>query len=172
MGHDDGNDGGGNPPFDPPRRPVNLECSVTDSMEVNCSSTVYGDRQQWRSSRAFVNEQIRRLRAQLMELKVLKKLLLYSTIDLICPTFNSLKEIRKHLKSNGPFTSGGRRQKEFFESQDAVSGEEESGSDMASSTAEGPWVIPPNSVECKCNMRSVSVRMYVQMARLHVSLHN
>ena len=77
MGHDDGNDGGGNPPFDPPRRPVNLECSVTDSMEVNCSSTVYGDRQQWRSSRAFVNEQIRRLRAQLMELKVIKKLLLY-----------------------------------------------------------------------------------------------
>ena len=54
----------------PPRRPVDLECRVTDSMRVNCSSTVYGDRNQWRSSRVVVNEQIRRLRAQLLELKV------------------------------------------------------------------------------------------------------
>jgi hypothetical protein len=50
---------------------VNLECSVTDSMEVNCSSTVYDNRRQWRSSRTFVNEQIRRLRSQLLELKVM-----------------------------------------------------------------------------------------------------
>ena len=54
----------------PPRRPVDLECRMTDSMQVNCSSTVYGDRNQWRSSRVAVNEQIRRLRAQLLELKV------------------------------------------------------------------------------------------------------
>merc|ERR1719471_1475853 len=86
---DEGNEAAGMPP----RRPVDLECRMTDSMQVNCSSTVFGDRNQWRSSRVAVNEQIRRLRAQLLE----------------------LKEIRKHLRSNGPFgkrlAGGGRSSK-------------------------------------------------------------
>ena len=42
----------------------------------NCSQPVYNEMPSWRSPRAYINEQIRRLRAQLFELKV-KAILVY-----------------------------------------------------------------------------------------------
>jgi len=48
--------------------------------QINCNESVYTDKIAWRTSRAFVNEQIRQLRAQLGE----------------------LKEIRNHLKVKRP----------------------------------------------------------------------
>ena len=62
-------------------RPPDLQCRMNDQMEVNCSSEIYNSRSDWRHSRSFINEQIRRLRAQLLE----------------------LKEIRRHLKQKRPF---------------------------------------------------------------------
>ena len=48
-----------------------LQCQlVHERREVNCSSDVYSSKDAWRSSRSFINDQIRRLRAQLVELKV------------------------------------------------------------------------------------------------------
>lgn len=57
-----------------------FQCQVVNGKGVNCSSAVYSDQVAWRSSRTYINEQIRRLRSQLME----------------------LKEIRKHLKIKRP----------------------------------------------------------------------
>ena len=54
-------------------------CSVSQN-QVNCNQTVYVDKQAWRSTRTIVNQQIRRLRSQLYE----------------------LKEIRSHLKAKRP----------------------------------------------------------------------
>ena len=48
--------------------------------QVNCNETVYVDKAAWRSTRTIVNQQIRRLRSQLYE----------------------LKEIRSHLKAKRP----------------------------------------------------------------------
>jgi len=48
--------------------------------QINCNESVYTDKIAWRTSRAYVNEQIRQLRAQLGE----------------------LKEIRSHLKAKRP----------------------------------------------------------------------
>merc|ERR1711862_860592 len=48
--------------------------------QINCNESVYTDKIAWRTSRAYVNEQIRQLRAQLGE----------------------LKEIRNHLKVKRP----------------------------------------------------------------------
>ena len=53
-----------------PFRPPDLKCRLNEEQEVNCSSQIYTSRSDWRHSRAFINEQIRRLRAQLYELKV------------------------------------------------------------------------------------------------------
>lgn len=50
---------------------TDLQCRIDENQEVNCSSHTYKSRSGWRTSRALVNEQIRRLRAQLFELKVL-----------------------------------------------------------------------------------------------------
>jgi len=63
-------------------RPPDLKCRVLDDdvSKVNCSSEIYSSRSDWRHSRTVINEQIRRLRAQLFE----------------------LKEIRKHLKEKRP----------------------------------------------------------------------
>ena len=60
--------------------PPDLKCRLTEADEVDCSSDIYSSRADWRHSRSFVNEQIRRLRAQLYE----------------------LKEIRKHLREKRP----------------------------------------------------------------------
>ena len=49
-----------------------VPCTVSNTKEVNCNSTIYKDRLAWRSSRAYVNEQIRRLRSQLHELKEIR----------------------------------------------------------------------------------------------------
>ncbi len=81
--------------------PPDLECRLTEEEEVNCSSRVYSSRSDWRHSRSFVNEQIRRLRAQLYE----------------------LKEIRKHLKDKRPFRkSGGDEEEGEEEEEDETSG--------------------------------------------------
>lgn len=50
--------------------PEDLQCRITDSQEINCSSEIYTSPNNWRTSRTFINEQIRRLRSQLFELKV------------------------------------------------------------------------------------------------------
>ena len=50
--------------------PNELQCQLLDEKIVNCSSQVYSNRDAWRSSRSYINDQIRRLRAQLSELKV------------------------------------------------------------------------------------------------------
>ena len=50
--------------------PEDLQCRITDSQEINCSSKIYTSPDNWRTSRTFINEQIRRLRSQLFELKV------------------------------------------------------------------------------------------------------
>ena len=55
-------------------------CSFVNKRQINCNSSVYTDKIAWRTSRAYVNEQIRQLRAQLGE----------------------LKEIRSHLKAKRP----------------------------------------------------------------------
>ena len=48
-----------------------IKCEVSKmTRDVNCSSDVFTTPQSLRTSRAYVNEQIRRLRAQLFELKV------------------------------------------------------------------------------------------------------
>ena len=54
-------------------------CSISQN-QVNCNETVYVDKAAWRSTRTIVNQQIRRLRSQLYE----------------------LKEIRSHLKAKRP----------------------------------------------------------------------
>ena len=48
-----------------------LQCQLVNEKVVNCSSTVYSNKDAWRSSRSYINDQIRRLRAQLSELKVI-----------------------------------------------------------------------------------------------------
>ena len=61
-----------------PFRPEDLRCRIvqdgTDHDRMECTSHVYefgSSPADWRTSRSFINEQIRRLRAQLFELKVL-----------------------------------------------------------------------------------------------------
>merc|ERR1712241_1029164 len=56
-----------------------VPCSI-NKKQINCNQSVYTDKIAWRTSRAYVNEQIRRLRSQLGE----------------------LKEIRSHLKAKRP----------------------------------------------------------------------
>ena len=48
-------------------------CSVSDTMFVNCSSDVYETPSRLEKSKTYVNEQIRRLRSQLFELKEIRK---------------------------------------------------------------------------------------------------
>ena len=54
-------------------------CSISEN-QVNCNQTVYNNKAAWRSTRTHINQQIRRLRSQLFE----------------------LKEIRSHLKAKRP----------------------------------------------------------------------
>jgi len=56
-----------------------LQCQLLDEKVVNCSSQVYNNKNAWRTSRSFINEQIRRLRAQLSELKVTRIDITYLT---------------------------------------------------------------------------------------------
>ena len=52
-------------------RPVELKCRFVDEEnKVNCSSKIFRNRDVWSKSRSLINEQIRRLQAQLFELKV------------------------------------------------------------------------------------------------------
>lgn len=58
---------------DNPFRPEDLRCRIDASERMECTSRIYelGDTpEKWKQSKAYVNEQIRRLRAQLFELKV------------------------------------------------------------------------------------------------------
>ena len=50
---------------------IAFPCEVSKhSRNVNCSSEIYNTHKTWRSSKNYINEQIRRLRSQLFELKV------------------------------------------------------------------------------------------------------
>ena len=61
-----------------------LNCQIVGKTRINCSSEVYSDPATWRLSRDYLEQQIRILRVQLDELKV----------------------IRKHLRAMRPFDSG------------------------------------------------------------------
>lgn len=50
-----------------------LNCQVVGQSRINCSSEVYSDPATWRLSRDFLEQQIRVLRVQLDELKVIRK---------------------------------------------------------------------------------------------------
>ena len=47
-------------------------CGFSDENETNenCNTNIYNSIPSWKSSKSYINEQIRRLRAQLFELKV------------------------------------------------------------------------------------------------------
>ena len=71
----------------PPQQPTGsskLNCQIVGKTRINCSSEVYSDPATWRLSRDYLEQQIRILRVQLDELKV----------------------IRKHLRAMRPFDSG------------------------------------------------------------------
>ena len=75
--------------FEPisPQQPTGsskLNCQIVGKTRINCSSEVYSDPATWRLSRDYLEQQIRILRVQLDELKV----------------------IRKHLRAMRPFDSG------------------------------------------------------------------
>lgn len=50
-----------------------LNCQIVGQSRINCSSEVYSDPATWRLSRDFLEQQIRILRVQLDELKVIRK---------------------------------------------------------------------------------------------------
>lgn len=50
-----------------------LNCQIVGQSRINCSSEVYSDPATWRLSRNFLEQQIRILRVQLDELKVIRK---------------------------------------------------------------------------------------------------
>jgi hypothetical protein len=50
-----------------------LNCQIVGQSRINCSSEVYNDPATWRLSRDFLEQQIRILRVQLDELKVIRK---------------------------------------------------------------------------------------------------
>jgi hypothetical protein len=64
-----------------------LPCKVINGYDVDCNQTIYTDKVAWRKSRVYINEQIRRLRAQLHELKEIRSHLRFkrpqATIPLI-----------------------------------------------------------------------------------------
>jgi len=50
-----------------------LSCQFYGQNRINCSSDVYSDPRRWRSSRDYLDQQIRILRLQLDEMKVIRK---------------------------------------------------------------------------------------------------
>lgn len=50
-----------------------LNCQLVGQSRINCSSEVYTDPAKWRTSRNYLEQQIRILRVQLDELKVIRK---------------------------------------------------------------------------------------------------
>ena len=50
-----------------------LNCQILGKQRINCSSEVYSDPATWRLSRDYLEQQIRILRVQLDELKVIRK---------------------------------------------------------------------------------------------------
>jgi len=50
-----------------------LDCQLWNKKQVNCSSRLHSDPEQWRLGRNYLEQQIRTLRLQLDEMKIIRK---------------------------------------------------------------------------------------------------